>query len=48
LIKIHFALSAQAAGIDSIQIDISGITRSLEEIGAQVRSLQLVADPTFA
>jgi hypothetical protein len=46
--KIQFSLLAQAAGIQSLHVDISALTRALDEIGAQARSLQLSGDPSLA
>ena len=48
VIRIQVSLLAQAAGIQSLNMDVSGLTRALEELGAQARTLQLVADPSLA
>jgi hypothetical protein len=37
LIKIEFRLMAHALGISSIQIDVSNLVRSLDELGTQLR-----------
>jgi hypothetical protein len=42
LLKIEFRLCAHAMGISSVRIDVSSLTRSLEQLGAQVRSLQVM------
>jgi hypothetical protein len=41
LLRIEFRLLAHAAGVTSVQIDVSGLTSSLEQLAAQVRSLQV-------
>jgi hypothetical protein len=37
LVKIEFRLMAHAIGISSIQIDVSNLIRSLDELGSQLR-----------
>jgi hypothetical protein len=37
LVKIEFRLMAHAMGISSIQIDVSNLIRSLDELGSQLR-----------
>jgi hypothetical protein len=49
LLRTEVRLVAHAAGVTSVQIDVSGLTSSLEELAAQVRSLQVAsAEPNFA
>jgi hypothetical protein len=49
LVKIEFRLLAHAVGIPSVRIDVSGLIRSLEQVGAQARSLTIKsAEPNFA
>jgi hypothetical protein len=48
VLKIQLLLMAQAAGVSSLQIDLSGVTGALEEMSACVRSMQLPAAASFA
>jgi hypothetical protein len=48
VLKIEVRLLAQAAGVPSMKIDISGLTRALDEIGAHARLMQVSADPALA
>jgi hypothetical protein len=46
--RIQISLLAQAVGFQSLQIDISALTRALEELGAQARSFQISSNPSLA
>jgi hypothetical protein len=42
LMRVEVRLLAHTAGVTSVAIDVSGLTSSLEQLGAQLRSLQVV------
>jgi hypothetical protein len=46
--KIEMRLVAHAVGFSSVRIDISGLVRAMEELGAQARQLQLLPEAGLA
>lgn len=49
LISLELRLAAHALGITSVSIDVSGLVRGMDELGAQIRGFSLeIAQPTFA
>jgi len=44
----HLSLMAHAVGFPTVKIEVGSLTRALESISAQARTLQLSAAPSFA
>ena len=48
LLRVEFSLLSHALGYTAVPIDVSGLLRTLDEIGTQVRGLQISADMAAA
>ena len=48
LFRVRLCLIAHYFGVSGVRIDVSGLTRTLEALAAQARTLQLGPEPQFA